>query len=133
MTTTCVLGAQWGDEGKARVVDLLADTADVVVRYQGGANAGHTVVHAGETYRLHLVPSGILRPHATCVVAHGVVVDCELILEEIAELRSRGVRVGKNLVISDRAHVVMPWHRRLDLAREHQHPLQCTIEKDGDD
>ena len=66
---TCVLGAQWGDEGKARVVDLLADTADIVVRYQGGGNAGHTVVFEGQTYRLHLIPSGILRPQATCVVA----------------------------------------------------------------
>lgn len=118
MATTCVLGAQWGDEGKARVVDLLADTADVVVRYQGGSNAGHTVVFEGETYRLHLIPSGILRPHATCVVAHGVVVDCETLLGEVDELRARGHTVGENLVISDRAHVVMPWHRRLDLARE---------------
>ncbi len=120
MATTCVLGAQWGDEGKARVVDLLADTADVVVRYQGGSNAGHTVVFEGETYRLHLVPSGILRRHVTCVVAHGVVVDCATLLGEVEELRTRGVTVGDNLVISDRAHVVMPWHRRLDLLREEQ-------------
>ena len=118
MATTCVLGAQWGDEGKARVVDLLADTADVVVRYQGGGNAGHTVVHEGQTYRLHLIPSGILRPHARCVVAHGVVVDCELMLREIAELRERGVTVGDNLIVSNRAHVVMPWHKRLDQVRE---------------
>ena len=118
MATTCVLGAQWGDEGKARVVDLLADTADIVVRYQGGSNAGHTVVFEGETYRLHLVPSGILRPNVTCVVAHGVVVDCAQLLGEVDELRRRGHVVEKNLVISDRAHVVMPWHRRLDLARE---------------
>ena len=118
MSTTCVLGAQWGDEGKARVVDLLADEADLIVRYQGGSNAGHTVVHAGETYRLHLIPSGILRPGKTNVVAHGVVVDPEMLLAEITELRSRGVEVGKNLVLSDRAHVVMPWHKRLDAARE---------------
>jgi len=118
MSTTCVLGAQWGDEGKARVVDLLADKADLIVRYQGGSNAGHTVVHAGETYRLHLIPSGILRPGKVNVVAHGVVVDPEMLLAEIAELRSRGVEVGKNLVVSDRAHVVMPWHKRLDAARE---------------
>jgi adenylosuccinate synthase len=118
MATTCVLGAQWGDEGKARVVDLLADKADLIVRYQGGSNAGHTVVHAGETYRLHLIPSGILRQGKINVVAHGVVVDPEMLLAEVAELRSRGVEVGKNLVVSDRAHVVMPWHKRLDAARE---------------
>ncbi len=118
MSTTCVLGAQWGDEGKARVVDLLADTADLIVRYQGGSNAGHTVVYAGETYRLHLIPSGILRPGKTNVVAHGVVVDPEMLLSEIAELRGRGVEIGRNLVVSDRAHVVMPWHKRLDMARE---------------
>ena len=118
MSTTCVLGAQWGDEGKARVVDLLADTADLIVRYQGGGNAGHTVVYAGETYRLHLIPSGILRPGKLNVVAHGVVVDPEMLLEEIAELRGRGVAIGSNLVVSDRAQVVMPWHKRLDKARE---------------
>ncbi len=118
MATTCVLGAQWGDEGKARMVDLLADTADVVVRYQGGGNAGHTVVFAGETYRLHLIPSGIFRPNARCVVAHGVVVDCEVLLREVDELRARGHRVAENLMVSDRAHVVMPWHKRLDKARE---------------
>jgi len=118
MSTTCVLGAQWGDEGKARVVDLLADTADLIVRYQGGNNAGHTVVYAGETYRLHLVPSGILRPGKINVVAHGVVVDPEMLLSEIAELRARGVTIDRNLVVSDRAHVVMPWHKRLDAARE---------------
>lgn len=118
MPTTCVLGTQWGDEGKARVIDLLAADADLVVRYQGGGNAGHTVVYAGETYRLHLLPSGILRPGKTCVVAHGVVVDPELLLREIDELRARGIEVGDNLVVSDRAHVVMPWHKRLDLARE---------------
>lgn len=118
MATTCVLGAQWGDEGKARVVDLLADDADLIVRYQGGNNAGHTVVYAGETYRLHLIPSGILRPGKVNVVAHGVVVDPEMLLEEIHELRGRGVAIGENLVLSDRAQLVMPWHKRLDMARE---------------
>src|SRR5439155_27188648 len=88
------------------------------VRYQGGSNAGHTVVYAGETYRLHLIPSGILRPGKTNVVAHGVVMDPEMLLAEIAELRSRGVEIGRNLVVSDRAQVVMPWHKRLDVARE---------------
>ncbi len=118
MPTTCVLGAQWGDEGKGRVVDLLADTADLVVRYQGGSNAGHTVIFAGETYRLHLIPSGILRPGKTCVMAHGVVLDIPTLFSEIEELRARGHEIGDNLVVSDRAHVVMPWHKRLDQTRE---------------
>lgn len=118
MPTTCVIGAQWGDEGKARVVDLLADRADLVIRYQGGSNAGHTVIFGGEEYRLHLIPSGILRPGKTCVIAHGVVFNPEVALREIDELRSRGHDIGDNLVISDRAHVVMPWHLKLDRARE---------------
>jgi len=119
MPTTCVIGAQRGDEGKARVVDLLADEADVIVRYQGGSNAGHTVMFGGETYRLHLVPSGIFRPGKVCVVAHGVVVDPEVLFAEIADLRARGHEIGPhNLVISDRAQLVMPWHKALDHARE---------------
>ncbi len=118
MATTCVLGAQWGDEGKARVVDLLADRADIVVRYQGGGNAGHTVVFGGETFRLHLVPSGALRPGKKNVVAHGVVVDLEMFLTEVADLTSRDHDPRGNLFVSDRAHVVMPWHRLLDGAWE---------------
>jgi adenylosuccinate synthase len=119
MSTTCVLGGQWGDEGKARVIDLLAETADIVVRYQGGGNAGHTVVFEGETYRLHLLPSGILRPSKRNVIAHGVVMDAELLLREVNELRGRGHTVtGENLVVSNRAQLVMPWHKRLDHARE---------------
>src|SRR5262245_1648099 len=115
MPTTCVIGAQRGDEGKARVVDLLADEADLIVRYQGGSNAGHTVMFAGQTYRLHLVPSGIFRPGKVCVVAHGVVVDPEVLFAEIEELRARRHDVGAhNLVVSDRAQLVMPRHRALD-------------------
>ena len=118
MPTTCVIGAQRGDEGKARIVDLLADDADVIVRFQGGSNAGHTVMFGGETYRLHLVPSGIFRAGKTCVVAHGVVVDPEVLFPEIDDLVSRGHEVGKNLMVSDRAQLVMPWHKRIDQARE---------------
>jgi adenylosuccinate synthase len=119
MPTTCVIGAQRGDEGKARVVDLLADDADVIVRFQGGSNAGHTVMFGGETYRLHLVPSGIFRQGKTCVVAHGVVVDLEILFGEIDDLVRRGHAVtGSNLMISDRAQLVMPWHKILDQARE---------------
>lgn len=118
MPATCVIGAQRGDEGKARIVDLLADDADVIVRYQGGSNAGHTVMFGGETYRLHLVPSGIFRKGKTCVVAHGVVLDLEVFFPEIEALRARGHEIGANLLVSDRAQLVMPWHRRLDKARE---------------
>lgn len=119
MTTTCVLGGQWGDEGKARVIDLLAESANVIVRYQGGGNAGHTVVFDGETYRLHLLPSGILRPGKVNVVAHGVVMDAELLLREVSELRERGREVsGENLIVSERAQLCMPWHKLLDNARE---------------
>jgi adenylosuccinate synthase len=113
LKTSCVVGVQWGDEGKGKIVDLLSNRADVVVRFQGGGNAGHTVVVGGEKFVLHLLPSGILHK-AVCVIANGVVVDLVALLEEMAELGKRGVSFGKNLVLSDRAHVVMPWHKFLD-------------------
>ena len=116
--TTCVVGVQWGDEGKGKIVDLLASEADVVVRYQGGGNAGHTVVVKGEKFVLHLVPSGILHKGSTSVIANGVVVDPVQLLEETEALRARGVKIGKNLLISDRAHVVMPWHKMIDQLAE---------------
>ncbi len=116
--TTCVVGVQWGDEGKGKIVDLLAGQADVVVRFQGGGNAGHTVVVKGEKFVLHLVPSGILHKGSTSVIANGVVVDPQQLLEEMGGLRERGVKFGKNLIISDRAHVVMPWHRLMDQLAE---------------
>lgn len=111
--TTCVVGVQWGDEGKGKIVDLLSHRADMVVRFQGGGNAGHTVVVGGEKFVLHLIPSGILH-RSICVIANGVVVDLVQLLEEIDELRRRGVRVGRNLYVSDRAHVVMPYHKFMD-------------------
>jgi adenylosuccinate synthase len=107
---TCVIGLQWGDEAKGKIVDLLTESHDLVVRYQGGANAGHTVVTGGQTYKLSLIPSGILRPGVKCVVTGGVVLNPPSILAEIDGLRERGVEVGENLVISDRAHVIFPWH-----------------------
>jgi len=107
---TCVIGLQWGDEAKGKIVDLLTDRHDIVVRYQGGANAGHTVVTGGQTYKLSLIPSGILRPKVQCVVTGGVVLNPPSILAEIDGLVERGVAVGKNLMISDRAHVIFPWH-----------------------
>jgi len=110
MPGTCVIGLQWGDEAKGKIVDILTEQHDIVVRYQGGANAGHTVVMNGETYKLSLVPSGIFRPKVTCVIAGGVVLNPVALIEEIDGLVSRGVAVGKNLLISDRAHVIFPWH-----------------------
>jgi len=115
--TQCVVGAQWGDEGKGKIVDLLARRADVVVRYQGGANAGHTVVVGGRQYVLHLVPSGILH-RRTCVIANGVVVDPAQLLQEIEDLLRQGVRIEGNLFLSDRAHLVMPYHKVMDRAAE---------------
>ncbi|MBL4810282.1 MAG: adenylosuccinate synthase [Phycisphaerales bacterium] len=112
-----VVGLQWGDEGKGKLVDLLAGKYRAVVRYNGGANAGHSVVVGGERYSLHLVPSGILSPNCEAIIGNGVVVDPLRLLEEIEMLRSRGVDTSR-LVVSDRAHVVMPYHKAEDAARE---------------
>ena len=114
MSITCVVGVQWGDEGKGKIVDWLAERSDVVVRFQGGGNAGHTVVVRGQKYVLHLIPSGILHPGRLNVIGNGVVLDPEQLLAEVDELRGRGIRVGRNLVVSDRAHLVMPWHKLID-------------------
>ena len=110
MPATCVIGLQWGDEAKGKIVDLFTEQHDIVVRYQGGANAGHTVVMGGQTFKLSLIPSGIFRPNVQCVVAAGVVLNPASLLQEIDALVARNVLVGKNLMISDRAHVIFPWH-----------------------
>lgn len=110
MPGTSVIGLQWGDEAKGKIVDLLTDQHDIVVRYQGGANAGHTVVFGGQKYKLSLVPSGIFRDRVQCVVANGVVLNPASLLDEIDGLTSRGIHVGQKLMISDRAHVIFPWH-----------------------
>ena len=110
MSNLCVIGLQWGDEAKGKLVDLMTDRFDIVVRYQGGANAGHTVVDGDQTYKLHLVPSGILNPDVVNIVAPGVVVHPETLLEEIRGLQERGVDVASHLMLSERAHVVFPWH-----------------------
>jgi adenylosuccinate synthase len=112
-----VVGLQWGDEGKGKIVHMLADGFDAVARYNGGANAGHSVVVGGERFALHLIPSGILHPGKPAVIGNGVVVDPEQLLREVATLESRGVSC-EGLRISDRAHVVMPWHKAEDEARE---------------
>jgi len=108
---TCVVGLQWGDEAKGKIVDLLTESHDIVARYQGGANAGHTVVTGGQTYKLSLMPSGILTPGVQCVITGGVVLNPASLLGEIDGLVERGVKVdSSNLMISDRAHVIFPWH-----------------------
>ncbi len=110
MPVTCVIGLQWGDEAKGKLVDLLTDEHEIVVRYQGGSNAGHTVVTGNQTYKLSLIPSGILSPQVKCVVTGGVVLNPASILQEIDGLNARGVKVAENLMLSDRAHVIFPWH-----------------------
>jgi adenylosuccinate synthase len=108
--STCVVGLQWGDEAKGKIVDLLCDQHDAVVRYQGGANAGHTVVVDGVTFKLSLVPTGILRPGIAAVIGNGVVIHPPALLEEIARLEGQGVQIGDRLLVSDRAHVILPYH-----------------------
>jgi adenylosuccinate synthase len=120
MPNTILVGAQWGDEGKGKIIDFLTDEADIVVRSQGGNNAGHTIVIGGEKYVLHLIPSGILRKSKTCVIGNGVVLDPVALVGEIEGLRKRGVKVEKNLLISDTAHLVLPYHHALDGLRETQ-------------
>lgn len=128
---TAIVGLQWGDEGKGKIVDLLTADHDVVVRYNGGANAGHTVVVDGEKYALHLIPSGILYPEKVCVIANGVVVDPETLIQEMNSLHQRGIEIGDNLRISSRAHVVMPYHKVHDAALETF--LAGAVEENGKD
>ncbi len=113
-----VLGAQWGDEGKGKIVDLLTPSFSVVARYQGGHNAGHTVYVNGQKFVLHLIPSGILHPGVTCVIGNGVVVDPQALFAEVDTLDGLGVDVGERLVISDKAHLILPYHRELDVLSE---------------
>ncbi len=118
MANIVIVGTQWGDEGKGKIVDLLAETADMVVRFQGGNNAGHTMVVGGEKFICHLIPSGILQ-QKTCVIGNGVVVDPAVLLAEMDALDSRGIDVGSDrLLICEKAHLIMPYHRSVDHARE---------------
>lgn len=110
MSCTCVVGLQWGDEAKGKIVDLLAERHQIIVRYNGGANAGHTVVCNGQTFKFSLLPTGVLKPHLQSVIANGVVVYPPKFLEEVASLRQAGVQVGDNLSVSDHAHVIFPYH-----------------------
>jgi adenylosuccinate synthase len=118
MPNTILVGAQWGDEGKGKIIDVLTEQADVVVRTQGGNNAGHTVFIGANKYVLHLVPSGILRPGKVCVIGNGVVVDPISLVEEIEGLIKLGIKVNGNLLLSETAHLVFPYHRMLDEQRE---------------
>ena len=118
MSCVVIVGSQWGDEGKGKIVDMLTERVDIVARYQGGNNAGHTVMFHGKTFILHLVPSGIFRPGKLSVIGNGVVVDPEALVTEIAELRGSGVEIGENLKISDEANLIMPYHKALDKLRE---------------
>jgi len=118
MSNSIVVGAQWGDEGKAKIIDYLTERADVVVRFQGGSNAGHTVYAGGRKYVFHLVPSGIISAGKVCVVGNGVVLDAEAFLAEVDELVEAGVTVDGRLFVSDLAHLVLPYHKTLDAASE---------------
>jgi len=126
--TTCmvVVGAQWGDEGKGKLVDVLAERADYVVRYQGGANAGHTVVIGDAQFVLRQIPSGILHRSVTCVIGNGVVLEPENLFSELDQLRDRGIDTTGRLFVSDRAHLVLPYHKLLDAASERSQKLGTT-------
>jgi len=118
MPSTVVIGAQWGDEGKGKIIDILSRRADYIVRYQGGNNAGHTVVIGGESFILHLIPSGILHKGKCCIIGNGVVVNPSALLEEIKKLKLRGIDVKGRLLISDQAHIIFPYHWKIDEFRE---------------
>ena len=118
MANTCVIGLQWGDEGKGKIIDILAKDYDIIVRYQGGGNAGHTLIIGEEKFIFHLIPSGILHQDKKCVIGNGIVFDPGLFLDEIEGLAKKNINVKENLFISDRAHVVFPYHKKLDLLQE---------------
>jgi adenylosuccinate synthase len=116
MSCTVTIGTQWGDEGKAKMIDFFSKDADIVVRYQGGANAGHTVVVGGKKYIFHLVPSGVLHEDKYCVVGNGVVLDPLKLIEEIEALELEGLDVKKRFIISDSVHLILPYHKAIDAA-----------------
>jgi len=132
MSNTVVMGAQWGDEGKGKIVDLLAERADMVVRFQGGNNAGHTLVVAGKSLVVHLIPSGILHAGKLCLIGNGVVLDPEVFLMEVDRLAAEGVDVSPSrLMVSPKTHVIMPYHKRLDAAREQAKSADAKIGTTG--
>src|SRR5688572_30780291 len=117
-TSIAVLGTQWGDEGKGKIVDMLTPHFSAVARYQGGHNAGHTVYVGGQKFVLHLIPSGILHQGVTCIIGNGVVVDPQALFKEVDELARLGIEVDGRLLVSEKAHVVLPYHRELDVLSE---------------
>ena len=117
MPASVILGTQWGDEGKGKITDLYSETADVVVRYQGGNNAGHTIVVDGERFALSLIPSGVLYPQVTPVIGNGTVIDPGVLLDEMDELAERGIDPSR-LRVSANAHVIMPYHKKMDMVLE---------------
>ena len=121
-----VVGAQWGDEGKGKIVDVLSDSADIVARYQGGANAGHTVVLADDEFILHQMPTGVLQPGTLCAIGNGVVLDPETFVDEAEDLEARGIDLSGRVVISERTHLVLPYHKLLDSAAESQQKIGTT-------
>ncbi|HKN19668.1 MAG TPA: adenylosuccinate synthase [Dissulfurispiraceae bacterium] len=124
MYTVVVVGTQWGDEGKGKIVDFLTEKSDIVARYQGGNNAGHTVVVKNEKYILHLIPSGIIHKKKKCIIGNGVVIDPEALIAEMDNLRSKGINIDNNLLISKNAHIIMPYHKTLE--REHEIRKGCN-------
>ena len=118
MPVKIIVGAQWGDEGKGKIVDHLSEKIDIVARYQGGANAGHTVVIGDQQYVLHLIPSGIFHPQVTCVIGNGVVIDPIALMDEINKLKQLNIEISGRLLISHNAHLIMPYHKLLDTIRE---------------
>jgi Adenylosuccinate synthetase (EC 6.3.4.4) len=130
MTTIVLIGCQWGDEGKGKITDYLADKFDIVARYQGGSNAGHTVIFGGKKFKFHHLPSGIVHKDKLAVIGNGVVVDCEILNEEIEDLKRSGYSCN-NLRISDRAHLVMPYHKLLDELEEESRKKKIGTTKRG--
>ena len=118
MSVCVVVGMQWGDEGKGKIIELLTEKADVVARYQGGHNAGHTIIFDSNKYILHLIPSGIFRPDKICVIGNGVVIDPAALSEEMQMLKELGFDYERRLLISDRANIILPYHRISDLHKE---------------
>ena len=128
MPNVVVIGLQWGDEGKGKIIDLLTEKADIIVRFQGGNNAGHTIVVKGEQYIVHLIPSGILHPDKICCIGNGVVIDPGVLLEEIEELKKRGIEITpERLLISEKAHIIMPYNKAIYLAREEKKGEKKTL------
>lgn len=126
MANTVVVGAQWGDEGKGKIIDIFSRDADYIVRYQGGNNAGHTVVIGNEEFILHLIPSGILHKGKTCVIGNGVVVDPEALINEINTLRAKGIKIDNNLKVSDQVHLIFPYHKEIDTLSERRKKIGTT-------